>query len=228
MSKLSSLSLKPAYHKGTNDIATEFYLPCMGAAHLYDRAVGFFTSTIYAIAWPSLRDFVARGGRMRIICSPVLLSSDIEALTQGYSKKVEQEAAARLREEADKLLRDPFLRKPTAVLATLVALDVLQLRVAFIGSPGSHRIFHDKVGIFTDSHGNRVVFKGSMNETWSGLSADGNLESIDVFVSWEAPREAARVTEEMDYFQQLWEDQYPGVTVRRFPDVAREELISAS
>jgi len=228
MTRLSALALKPAYHKGADNIAADFYLPCMAVAHRYDRAVGFFNSTIYTIAWPSLRDFVARGGRMRIICSPILLPADVEALARGYADKVEREAAARLREEAEKLIRDPFLQKPAAVLATLVALGVMELRVAFLGSSSSHRIFHDKVGIFTDAEGGRVVFKGSMNETWAGLSADGNLESVDVFVSWEAPREASRVTQEVDYFQQLWDDRYPAVSVRPFPDVAREELVSAA
>ncbi len=228
MPKLSALSLKASYHKGADNIAADFYLPCMGAAQRYDRAVGFFNSAIYAIAWPSLRDFVARGGRMRIICSPVLLPADVEALTQGYLEKVESAAAERLREEAERLIRDPFLQKPTAVLASLVALGVLELRVAFLGSPGSRRLFHDKVGIFTDEDGDQVVFKGSMNETWSGLSADGNLESVDVFLLREAPREAYRVQQEVEYFEQLWEDRYNGVSVRPFPKVARDELITAA
>lgn len=200
----------------------------MATANRYDRAVGFFNSTIYVIAWPSLRDFVSRGGRMRIICSPVLLPADIEALTQGFADKVEAQAATRLREEALRLIQDPFLHKPARVLATLVSMNVIDLRIALLGSPGSHRLFHDKVGILADSDGNFVVFKGSMNETWAGLSADGNLESVDVFVSWEEPREGDRVREEIAYFEDLWNNRYPGVTVRPFPEVARQELIMAS
>lgn len=228
MPSLANLHLKPAYHKGTDDIASEFYLPCMAAAIRYDRAVGFFNSTIYTIAWPSLHDFVARGGQMRIICSPILLPADADALSQGYLDKVEAAMATRLREETLCLLKDPFLHKPATVLASLVALNVIDVRIAFLGSPASHRLFHDKVGIFVDSEGNRVVFKGSMNETWAGLSADGNLESIDVFVSWEEAREAARVNEEMDYFEQLWENRYPDLLVRPFPEIARKELMTAS
>ena len=72
MSGLASLPLKTDYRKGRDNIADDFYLPCMRVADLYDRAVGFFNSAIYAIAWPSLRNFVERGGKMRLICSPVL------------------------------------------------------------------------------------------------------------------------------------------------------------
>ena len=69
-----------------------------------------------------------------------------------------------------------------------------------------------------------------MNETWSGLSADGNLESVDVFLSWEHAREANRVKEHEAYFNALWENEYEheGVTVRKFPEIARSELVSAA
>jgi superfamily II DNA or RNA helicase len=225
---LAHLRLKPAYRKGDDNIAAEFYLPCMGASTRYDRAVGFFNSTVYIIAWPSLRDFVRRGGRIRVICSPVLLPDDVEALADGYAERIGDHVASHLRDEAARLLQDPFMQKPAKVLASLVAMGVIDLRVAIVGSPGTHRLFHDKVGIFGDPSGNLVVFKGSMNETWAGLSADGNLESVDVFVSWEGQREAARIEEETQYFERLWENRYPDLTVLPFPEVARAELVKAA
>ena len=228
MASLSSLALKAAYHKGEDDIAAEFYLPCMNAAAVYDRAVGFFSSTIYTLAWPSLTSFVARGGKMRIVCSPVLLPADIEALDKGYHDKLEATLGERLRAETEQLLRLPYLLKPATVLASLVALGAIDFRIALLGARARHRLFHDKVGIFADLEGNRVVFKGSMNETWSGLSSDGNLESVDVFASWEDSREASRVKEEVDYFERLWNDDYPDVRVRRFPEVARELLLQVA
>ena len=42
MSGLADLSLKTDYRKGRDDIAHDFYLPCMRIAERYDRAVGFF------------------------------------------------------------------------------------------------------------------------------------------------------------------------------------------
>src|SRR5262249_50239481 len=117
------------------------------------------------------------------------------------------------------------------VLATLIALDVIDVRIAFMKkTPRHERLFHDKLGLFHDGFGNTVAFKGSMNETWAGLSADGNLESVDVFLSWEHVREANRVKEHQDYFESLWRNEYEkdGVTVRRFPDIARADLVSAA
>ena len=78
MDSLSELDLKQAYHKPEDDIASAFYLPCLARAVSYDRAVGYFSSAIYALAWPSLRAFVDRRGRMRMICSPVLAEKDVE------------------------------------------------------------------------------------------------------------------------------------------------------
>jgi superfamily II DNA or RNA helicase len=226
---LSELLLKTSYRKGLDDIASEFYMPCMSEATGYDRAVGFFNSAIYVISWPTLRDFVSRGSKMRLICSPVLSPHDVEAISEGYSSRMEAENATRLREHIQSMLASPFLYKPTKVLASLVALGVIEFRVAFMEKvPGHERIFHEKLGLFRDGNGNTVVFKGSMNETWAGLSADGNLESVDVFVSWEHARESQRVNQEKVYFEELWKSEFSGVTVRPFPEIAREDLISAA
>lgn len=231
MSVLTGLALNTSYHKGVCDIASEFYMPCMDRAIRYDRAVGFFNSTIYALAWSSLKGFVERGGKMRIICSPILSHDDAKALADGYSAKAEAIVADRLRVEAEHLLANPSLKDPARVLATLVAVGVIDFKIAFVGKDDSEsrrRLFHDKVGIFSDGHDNAVVFKGSMNETWSGLANDGNLESVDVFLSWEGRREKQRVDDEIRYFRQLWENNYPTVVVKPFPQAAQEVLLKAA
>lgn len=224
---LLDLRLRPLYRKGTHDIASDFYIPCMARSSCYDRAVGFFSSTVYVLAWSALKGFIQRGGKMRVICSPAIAPDDLLALEEGY----EAENAEQLHKEVEMLLADSRLHKPTRVLATLVALGILEFKVAFVGSQAyeHRRLFHDKVGIFTDEQSNRVVFKGSMNETWSGLSLGGNLESVDVYVSWlNDGREALRVRDEVDYFERLWSDSFPNVSVLPFPKVARERLIDAA
>jgi superfamily II DNA or RNA helicase len=229
MNGLASLPLRTEYRKGRDDIAKDFYLPCMNIADEYDRAVGFFNSAIYVLAWPSLKTFVSRQGKMRLICSPVMQADDIAALESGYSQKQEAHNAEALREDIRYMLSTPYLHKPAVVLATLIALEVIDVRIAFMGSASQHRrLFHDKLGIFHDGFSNTISFKGSMNETWSGLSADGNLESVDVFLSWEHAREAARVKENEEYFESLWRNECDGVTVRKIPDIAHSELVAAS
>ena len=183
---LRNLNLSRSYRKGTDDIAGHFYVPCLRNAKSYDRAVGFFSSAIYVLAWDALVEFVKKDGRIRIVCSPFLSEPDIEALTRGYDSKNVGEFDAAASKMLDEMMADDIKRKPTQILATLVGMGVLDLRVAFIGANQASafsRLFHDKVGLFHDEGGDSVAFKGSMNETWNGLSNDGNLESIDVYVS---------------------------------------------
>ena len=234
MDSLSTLSLQPAYHKGEDDIAQDFYLPCMERSVRYDRAIGFFKSSIYLIAWDSLRSFVQNGGTMRIICSPVMADADSEAIKEGYKARTDEQVAEALQDTIQEMLASNTLGKPTRVLASLVAEGIIEFKIATFdneSSPRHNRLFHDKVGIFYDrtgEGGNRVVFKGSMNETWAGLSMDGNLESIDVYVSWGDERELDRVKSEEEYFDSLWENGYDSISVRDFPSLAQKELISAA
>ena len=229
MPSLAALDLKQSYRKPEDDIAAEFYLPCLARAHRYDRAVGYFSSAIYTLAWPSLRAFVDGGGRMRMICSPVIQEADAEALAAGQAAREDAIMSRLLREELRQLLATPATAKPTRVLAALVALELLELRIAWVGDITGQqlkRLFHDKTGIFVDVEGNRVAFKGSMNETWPGLAADGNLESVDVFLSWAGEREQRRVIDEQQYFERLWSNEITGVSTVDLPTVVRDDLLA--
>lgn len=231
MTGLAGLDLRTSYHKGRDDIANDFYLPAMRRATNYDRAVGYFRSAAFIIAWPALREFVANGGRIRILCSQVLSAEDIEALDEGYEARLDKTIAARLRDEVTSLLEDETMSEPARVLAALVAIQVIDLKIAVLYPlPGAAptRIFHDKLGILRDAQDSVVIFKGSMNETWSGLAEDGNLESIDVACSWLGGRDQERTIEETAYFEELWSDTYSGLDVRPFPDTARAALLSAA
>jgi superfamily II DNA or RNA helicase len=231
VSSLASLALRTSYHKGRDDIAADFYLPAMRLATEYDRAVGYFRSAAFIIAWPALREFVANGGRIRVLCSQVLSANDIEALEAGYAARVDEAIAARLRADAESLLADEAMSEPARVLAALVGIGVIEFKIAILRSTPDAavtRIFHDKLGIFRDAARNELIFKGSMNETWAGLAADGNLESVDVACSWLGGRDEERVVKESAYFADLWADVYPGLDVRPFPDTAREVLVGAA
>ncbi len=228
---LTDLVLKQAYHKPEDDIAAEFYLPCLARATLYERAVGYFSSAIYALAWPSLRAFVDSGGKMRLICSPVLTENDVGAMKEGYSARDDSRQGQALKEEFERMLSSSGTVKPARVLATLIAAGVIDFRIAWVGEEAGgqmKRLFHDKLGIFKDPWGNSVAFKGSMNETWPGLALDGNLESVDVYVGWGGARESERVAAEQSYFDRLWANQYSGVVTVPLPQVALDAFVSAA
>jgi len=224
---LRDLVLPAQMSKGADDIAGDFYLPSMRQALVYDRVAGYFSSAVYLLAWPALRGFADRGGRIRIICSPSLARTDVEGLDLGYRARSEADLAETLLQELSRMLGDEHLTRPTRALAGLVASGVVDVRLAFLepaAPAGSKRIFHDKVGIFRDASGDRIGFRGTMNETYLGLSPDGNLESIDIFPSWVGGRDAERLIDAESRFEHLWANEVPYARVRPFPDLVLAEL----
>lgn len=199
---LNQIDLKLSYSKERGDnIAQEFYIPCVSSSIRYDRATGYFGSTIYIIAWNCLKSFVSNGGKMRIICSPYLVESDINAINEGYDSN----ARERLLKEFEDIFGKPVLTAPERVLACLIAKGIIDIRIA-IGNDDPNRLFHDKIGIFSDGK-NLVAFRGSMNETFKGLSDDGNFESIDVFKSWGDNSEYERCSDIEKEFSRIWNNE---------------------
>lgn len=228
---LREYKFKPAYNKSDDDIAEEFYLPAMCSSVKYDRISGYFGSTIYIIAWSALKQFVENGGKMRIICSPVLSDKDKAAMSEGYSARNDEIVQRSLAQELDGLFDSSETDKPYRVLACLVAEGILDVKIAVPQTgmePDLQRLFHDKVGIFSDSDNNSVGFRGSMNETYQGLSDDGNSESIDVFPSWEDSRDSLRAYSAAIYFDKLWCGEESDVLVYQFPDALKKKLIEKS
>ncbi|MCI1857474.1 MAG: DEAD/DEAH box helicase family protein [Sporolactobacillus sp.] len=216
-----------SYNKADHDIAEMFYLPCMRNAVFYDRISGYFGSTIYIIVWDALREFIENDGKIRLVCSPYVSDEDAAALANGYSAKNDEILASSLAKEVQALFGDPYLTAPAKLLAYMISKGIIDVKIAIPTgneSPNSRRLFHDKVGIFTDREECKVGFRGSMNETFKGLSSDGNMESIDVFPNWLDSRDAERVDDASDFFEKLWAESVQGIIVYRFPNASKEIL----
>ena len=224
---LSDFNYAPSYNKAEHDIAKLFYLPCMRSSIKYDRISGYFGSTIYIIAWDALKDFIGNNGKMRIICSPYISEDDESALTEGYSARADEVLSRAIEAEVSGMFNSPSLSAPSRLLAYLVSEGIIDLKLAIptsMASASAKRLFHDKVGIFYDETGASVGFRGSMNETFKGLSSDGNIESIDVFPSWLDERDKQRAIEASSFFEDLWNYNIPGISVYPFPTAAKEIL----
>lgn len=219
---LARLVQHQRYATNRNDLVREFYWPCIGAATTYDRAVGYFSSSILLLAIQPVAEFAMREGRIRLVCSPHLDERDIEALRDGYALR--DVLAGALQRDIEDALADAVRRDQARFLATLVATGCLDVRIAF--RPGATGIFHDKLGLFHDQDGHIVSFTGSVNETGPAWDLRGNHESFDVFWSWGSDGE--RVKEHAAYFQRLWRSEEPGVETTAFPDVARDRLVAAA
>ena len=218
---LATLDLATEYRTGEADLVQQFLRPCLSQARTYDRAVGYFRSTVFVVAGESVLEFARRGGRMRMICCPQLAGEDVTALTDGYARR-SQIASGLIEQEVMALVSEPSLKRHAEILATLIALQILDLKIAV--RPASTGIYHEKLGLFDDAFANVVTFRGSSNETWQGWHLQGNLEAFEVFCSWRGGVEQARTERHRAYFQRLWQNEVRELEVVPFPDAARRQL----
>lgn len=209
-------SLRPHYRSGRDDLARDFFQPCLRQASRYRRAVGYF-STSSLLSWTDALLRLAREGdlRVQLIASPELSSADAETLRSlqdparvtAYQSvivdRVFEEILALLEAPGDRALR-------ASVFAWLVANDRLQLKFAFPEHVDDVGIFHEKIGIFDFGEQARAAFTGSANETISGHRR--NYESLDVYRSWVAG-EQDRVTVKAEQFDEAWDDLAEGLSV---------------
>lgn len=189
-----------SYSTSKDDLLNDFYIPALENSLKYDRAAGFFSSGLVALAPLAFSHFIQGGGRIRLICSPNFSATDIGAI------KSEVDLSEISREQ---VLQDLALlvdgkdesRILATLLSSLIASDILDLRIAIPQS--SRGLFHDKVGVFTDLT-RKVSFVGSANETMAAWSGFDNHEQIEVFTSWHNEDTLARTTEHQKLFDELW------------------------
>lgn len=211
---LSSLALETEYRSIKETPAKSFYTRCLRNAGVYERAVGYFSSTVFLVVGRPVIEFVRKGGKIHLICSPSLSKEDVESIANGYATR-EKVIATSLIRQFDDLLARKSTKTAARTLSTLVASGALEIKIAT--RKDSRGIYHEKLGLFSDTLGNSVSFRGSTNETWSGWHDDGNFETIEVFCSWRGGLEEQRVTKHREHFRTMWAGTDPDLDVMSFP-----------
>lgn len=223
--RLTSINFLTEYRTGSSDPITEFYAPCLQNSVRYKRSVGYFRSTIYLIVAQSTLEFAKNGGKIDLICSPDLSEVDIAAIDQGYKDK-NKVISDKLISEFDSLIHDDKLYAPTRILATLISLDMINIKIAL--RRNGNGIYHEKIGLFIDGYGNKLSFIGSANETYNAWSHDGNFESIEVFCAWRSEHDSERCIRHEHNFDNLWSGENPEAETINFPEAARLHLCKQS
>lgn len=218
---LSKLQLKISYRTGRDDLVNDFYVPCLNSSILYQRAVGYFTSSSLAVAASGIANLIQAGGKIQLIASPELTTEDIEAIEKGQSTKEEVINLATKRSFAE--IKDMLAKERLEALAWMVSTGSLEVKLALrVSKSGKlmRGIYHEKIGVFSDNCGNQVAFIGSGNETGSALM--DNFESQDVSWSWDDPQ--GRVSEKIGIFNDLWSDTTKGLKIIDFTDATSDIL----
>ena len=214
---LKNVNVKKEYRSLLCDITREFYIPLLSQATEYQRAVGFFSSTVLCQIADGVAALARNGGKIKIVASPHLSTEDINAIRLGYEmREVVRNAVKReLYEPSDK-----FSEKRLNLLANLIADDILDIKIAFTESDSIMGMYHEKLGIISDTEGDSVVFSGSMNESANALIA--NYEVIDVWCSWKGDEQIERIQAKKAAFSSIWNDSEPNVKIVDFPELKQE------
>ena len=213
---LNELTIKREY-RPDDDIVRSFYIPLLHSAVSYDRAVGFFSSSILAEIAVGVLNIAQKGGKIRIVASPHLSEDDISAIKAGYEKRDEI-----IKNSILKSLREPqniFEKEHLNLLANLIADNVLDIKIAFTEKETSFGMYHEKMGIISDEKGNSVAFSGSLNETLNAISF--NYETIDVYCSWKE-EDAKRVGDKKSAFERIWDNAETNIKIIPFPELSSE------
>ena len=214
------ITLKKTYRTGENDVINEFLVPALNQSIEYDRAVGFFSSSVLVSLSKGISGLVRNNGKINIVVSPKLSKEDIDAINQGYKNKneiIEHSLIESLKEELNETDKDRL-----NLMIHLIECGILNIKIAVFNNKDQIGMYHEKIGILVDKEENKIAFTGSYNESYN--SYNNNFESIDVFST--LSMDYQRVTEKYEDFRKLWNNDTNELEVKEFPEAVKEELFT--
>lgn len=212
------------YSHEDGDLVRMFYAPVLSCAKLYQRATGFFSAGALSLAARGLDALMKRGGKMELLVGCTLNEAEIQAIKEGY--EVREYLGKSWREKLD--TTDPTVSHYLGYLAHMIAHGFLDVKIAIpLDERGEMRaglgMYHSKLGLVTDEAGDRLAFKGSINETENGWLY--NIESFEVSCSWRGDWELKKVEKSASEFDTLWSGKAKRAKVFDFPDALRAKLL---
>jgi superfamily II DNA or RNA helicase len=217
---LRQLTLKPVYRSDEDSILADFYVPSLSQSISYDRAVGYFSSSMLSYAAQGIAALIEKQGTMRLIVGGEITQEESDAILNGYDlRAISERVGASFCKTVEQVVEELSYARLQA-LSWMIAQGSLSVKVAL----KRQGMYHEKIGIFRDQEGDEIVFQGSANETVNALLPEYNFESINVFPSWQ---EEFRSHAEpyVAGFERLWANKSKGTVVLEFPEAARDKLI---
>lgn len=221
---LADIALLRSYRTGRDDLLKDFYIPVLSQSIRYDRAVGFFSSSLLSHAVQGVSAFFGvNRGEMRLVFGGELSVDDYDAAMRGERQKAIASAIEEHVDAAiDRMVSEIDVRR-LDLLSLLVALGRLKIKFALRGSG----MFHDKFGLFYDAGGSVVGFDGSANESAQAFLIYGNWERIRTYKSWD-PEQQQTIGELQEDFAAIWEGRDPTCVTLDLPEANRQRLVRIS
>lgn len=199
---LSDVNFHNIYSSGYHE-PKEFFTEALIESKQFDLGLGFFSSSgIRSLAY-GFAIFIANGGRMRIVINDILSEDDKRAIILGQSQMISDKLCERIIADIEKM-KSTFSQADELFFRCFAYLISVK-RIEFIATLSIHGgLAHDKYGIFTDEHNNKVAFIGSANFSQTALEV--NSETVTVFSS---QNDSSRISEYEKMFNESWASDTP-------------------
>ncbi len=232
MTRLRDHDWQYSFTSSQDNLLEGFYQPALQEAIRYWRITGYFSSRSLLQVLDGIEHLVLAAedgqghGQIRLITGFFMSQADLQALASGLTAEqlLERQLVAQFPFRGVQPGDGSAADLAAELLAWLVQQGHMELKVGLplrngqISNDGG--IFHAKDGIIEDRHGDRLAFRGSINETPNGWST--NYEVFELFCNWRG--EEHRVDDKERHFLRLWQNDDPGVRTFSLPEAFRQEL----
>ena len=209
---LREIELQEEYRSDRNDIASEFFFPCLSNCIEYDRCVDFLSIQTLATISMAFDNFVMGKAKLRIVTGHRFRAADLNLFTKIFDEKYTKSFEG-------KQIKNTKIEK----IAEFFDNGQIELKIAIPNSEQVANSFSERIGIFRDEHDQIVAFTGTSSESFSTQTTD--FESVDVFTSW---NDKSRVERKVKDFEDLWENKTKYVQVYDFMYAIKNNLLKYS
>ena len=209
---LREIELQEEYRSDRNDIASEFFFPCLSNCIEYDRCVDFLSIQTLATISMAFDNFVMGKAKLRIVTGHRFRAADLNLFTKIFDEKYTKSFEG-------KQIKNTKIEK----IAEFFDSGQIELKIAIPNSEQVTNSFSERIGIFRDEHDQIVAFTGTSSESFSTQTTD--FESVDVFTSW---NDKSRVERKVKDFEDLWENKTKYVQVYDFMYAIKNNLLKYS
>lgn len=211
--------VKACLDTSEDNLIDELYTPCLKWAERFDRGVGYFATGWLTYNVAGLSDFASRGGKMRLITSPILSTEDTDAIIGAEN----QDGSAFLRLEAALLENVEILKQEMEAdiintFSWMLYDGIIDMRFAIPCEKLEEGDFHDKFGIFYKGN-DALSFSGSINDSKHGFQ---NYESIKVFKTWAGTQEY--VDADTARFEKIWNQKDRNLKMFTIPQAVKNKI----
>jgi superfamily II DNA or RNA helicase len=232
MTRLRDHDWQYSFTSSQDNLLEGFYRPALQEAIRYWRITGYFSSRSLLQVLDGIEHLVLAAedgqghGQIRLITGFFMSQADLQALASGLTAEqlLERQLVAQFPFRDVQPGDGSAADLAAELLAWLVQQGHMEIKVGLplrngkISNDGG--IFHAKDGVIEDRSGDRLAFRGSINETPNGWST--NYEVFELFCSWRG--EEHRVDDKERHFLRLWQNDDPGVRTFSLPEAFRQEL----